>query len=44
MSYNETHSSRKDLKMLKFLFHLFMTFATGGLWLIGLIVWHVVKK
>lgn len=28
----------------KVLFHLFMTIITGGLWLIGLIIWAIVKK
>lgn len=28
----------------KVLFHLFMTIITGGLWLIGLIIWTIVKK
>lgn len=30
--------------MLKVLFHLFMTVATGGLWLVGLVIWYIVKK
>lgn len=27
--------------MLKFLFHLFMTIITGGLWLVGLAIWKL---
>lgn len=30
--------------MLKVLFHLFMTVMTGGLWLVGLVIWYIVKK
>lgn len=30
--------------MLKVLFHTFMTVITGGLWLIGLVVWYIFKK
>lgn len=30
--------------MLKFLFHFFMVCITGGLWLVGLVVWYLVKK
>lgn len=29
---------------LKVLFHLFMTVITGGLWLVGLIIYAIVKK
>lgn len=32
------------MKLGKFLFHLFMTFITGGLWLIGLVIWYMLKK
>lgn len=28
----------------KVLFHLFMTVITGGIWLIGLIIYAIVKK
>lgn len=39
------HPSRKVfIMMLKVLFHLFMTCITGGLWLVGLIIWYIVKK
>lgn len=27
-----------------FLFHVFMTCLTGGLWLIGMIIWYLIKK
>jgi hypothetical protein len=30
--------------MAKVLFHTFMTFITGGVWLVGLIIWYIVKK
>lgn len=30
--------------MLKVFFHLFMTVITGGLWLVGLVIWYIVKK
>jgi hypothetical protein len=30
--------------MLKVLFHLVMTVITGGLWLVGLLIWAIVKK
>lgn len=30
--------------MFKVLFHLFMTVITGGLWLVGLVIWYIVKK
>lgn len=30
--------------MLKVLFHLFMTVITGGLWLVGLVIWYIVKS
>ena len=30
--------------MLKVLFHLLMTFITGGVWLVVLIIWYIVKK
>jgi hypothetical protein len=29
---------------MKVLFHLAMTLLTGGLWLVGLIIWYIVKK
>jgi len=29
--------------MLKVLFHLVMTFLTGGLWLLGLIIWRILR-
>lgn len=32
------------MTMTKVLFHLFMTLLTGGLWLIGLIIYHIIKK
>lgn len=32
------------MTLAKVLFHLFMTIITGGLWLIGLIIWAIVKK
>lgn len=28
----------------KVLFHLFMTVITGGIWLVGLIIYAIVKK
>lgn len=30
--------------MFKVLVHLTLTVLTGGLWLVGLIIWHIVKK
>lgn len=30
--------------MGKVLFHLFMTAITGGVWLVGLVIWHITKK
>lgn len=30
--------------MLKVLFHLIMTLVTGGFWLLGLVIWYMVKK
>jgi hypothetical protein len=32
------------MTFFKVAFHLFMTFITGGLWLLGLIVYYIVKK
>lgn len=29
---------------MKVLFHLFMTIITGGLWLLGLVIWYMVKN
>jgi hypothetical protein len=29
---------------MKFLFHLFMTVITGGLWLIVLAVWYMTRR
>ncbi|WNN94557.1 membrane protein [Arthrobacter phage Lewando] len=29
---------------MKVLFHLIMTLITGGLWLLGLVIWYMVKK
>jgi hypothetical protein len=29
---------------MKVLFHLVMTLITGGLWLLGLVIWYMVKK
>jgi hypothetical protein len=29
---------------MKVAFHILMTFLTGGLWLIGLVIWYIVKK
>lgn len=30
--------------LLKILFHTFMTLITGGLWLLGLIIYAILKK
>ena len=30
--------------LLKVLFHLFMTSVTGGVWLIGLIIWFILTS
>lgn len=30
--------------LIKVAFHAGMTFLTGGLWFIGLVIWHIVKK
>ncbi|QCW07629.1 hypothetical protein [Lactococcus phage CHPC971] len=30
--------------LIKVLFHLIMTGITGGLWLVGLIIWFIIKK
>jgi len=40
------HPSSKGFIMTfaKVLFHLFMTVITGGIWLIGLIIYAIVKK
>jgi hypothetical protein len=44
-AHNTTlHPSVKGISMAKVLFHLFMTLITGGLWLIGLIIYAIVKK
>ena len=32
------------MTFLKVLFHLIMTVATGGLWLVGLIIYAIVRK
>lgn len=32
------------MTLAKVLFHTFMTLLTGGLWLVGLIIYHIVKK
>jgi hypothetical protein len=29
---------------MKVLFHLVVTLITGGLWLLGLVIWYMVKK
>lgn len=31
-------------KKTRFVFHLVMTFLTGGLWLVGMAIWYFVKK
>lgn len=28
---------------MKVLFHLYMTLITGGLWLVGLVIWYMVS-
>ena len=30
--------------LLRVLFHLFMTSITGGLWLVGLIIWYILDS
>jgi hypothetical protein len=30
--------------MAKVLFHLVMGLLTGGLWWVGLVIWHITKK
>jgi hypothetical protein len=30
--------------LIKVGLHLAMTVLTGGLWLVGLVIWHIVKK
>lgn len=37
-----TTQSRPSIPM--FLVHVIMTCITGGLWLVGLIIWHLMKK
>lgn len=32
------------MKLLKLIFHITMTCVTGGLWLVGLVIWHLMKK
>lgn len=29
---------------LRVLLHMFLTVITGGLWLLGLIIWYLIKK
>lgn len=36
-------SKNKKVGLGKILFHLVMTFLTGGLWLLGLIIWKLLK-
>lgn len=43
--YVKTTTYRKQgAGFWKIMLHLFLTLLTGGLWLVGLIIWYVVKK
>lgn len=36
-------NDKKKVGLGKILFHMIMTFLTGGLWLLGLLIWKLVK-
>lgn len=35
---------RQSPGLFAILFHILMTCLTGGLWLLGLFIWHLLKK
>lgn len=43
ISENQIPSQKDTPMIIKVLFHTLMTIITGGLWLLGLVIWRIIK-